>query len=91
MDRLAPVTEVLLRLLVPLRDFVLAFTIVIELWLRSPLDQLGMPKLVQTAVLFAVAGFLAIAAMQWFVGLVRFALVAFLVLLAANIALSVIA
>ena len=91
MDRLAPVTEVLLRLLVPLRDFVLAFTIVIELWLRSPLDQLGMPKLVQTAVLFAVAGFLAIAAMQWFVGLVRFALVAFLVLLAANIALSVVA
>jgi hypothetical protein len=50
-----------------------------------------MPKLVQTAVLFAVAGFLAIAAMQWFVGLVRFALVAFLVLLAANIALSVVA
>ena len=91
MDRLAPVTEVLLRFLIPLRDFVFAFVLVIELWLRAPLDQLGMPKLVQTAVLFAIAGFLALAATQWFVGLIRLALVAFLLLLAANVALSVIA
>jgi hypothetical protein len=90
MDRITPATDILLRLLIPLRDFVIAFVFGIELWLRAPLQRIGVPDMAQTVILFAAAGFMIMASLQLFDGLVRVTFVLFLSLLAVNIALSVV-
>ena len=82
--------DALLRLLIQFGNLVMGFILTIELWLRSQLDQFGVSHNVGTVILLAVALFLIVTALRLFGGLIRVALILFLLLLLIDLLLPVV-
>jgi hypothetical protein len=82
--------DTLLKLLTQLGVAVAAILTALELWLRGELQQLGLPHMVQTVILLAVAALLVLGSLRLFGGLVRVAVVLILVLIAIHIVMPVV-
>jgi hypothetical protein len=80
----------LLRLLIQFGNLVMGFILTIELWLRSQLNQFGVSHNIQTVILLAVALLLIVSALRLFGGLIRVALILFLLLLLIDLLLPVV-
>ena len=70
----------LFALLAGLVDLIVAGLVAIEVWLRGPLQALGLPPKIQVILLIFVAIALGIAALKVFGGVLRLMLVVFLIL-----------
>jgi hypothetical protein len=79
----------LLQLLIDLGNLILGGIITVELWLRTQLGQFGLPPMVQTLILLALAALLIVVSLQLFRGLIRAAAVLVLILIAIHIVLPV--
>lgn len=90
MNSFQHVINTLLQLLVHFGDLVTAAIVAIELWLRSELQQFGLPRSIQTVILVALAVLLIVGALRLFGGLIRVAVVLVLLLIAIHIMLPVI-
>jgi hypothetical protein len=89
MDSFANIVRRLLDLLIALGNIIVAALITIEVWLRAQLTQFGLPPVIQTVILIAVAALLVIGSLRLFGGLIRIALVLVLILIAIHVALPV--
>jgi hypothetical protein len=89
MDSFANIVRRLLDLLIALGNIIVAALITIEVWLRARLTQFGLPPVIQTVILIAVAALLVIGSLRLFGGLIRIALVLVLILIAIHVALPV--
>jgi hypothetical protein len=69
---------------------VAALLTALELWLRSVLQQFGVPHTLQTVILVAVAAILVLGALRLFGGLIRIAVVLILLLIAIHIIMPVV-
>ena len=61
-----------------------------EIWLRGVLQQLGVPHLLQTVLLLAVAAVLVLGSLRLFGGIIRVAVVLILLLIAIHIIMPVV-
>ena len=66
-------------------DFFVAILVQLEIWLRSPLNTLGIPPKIQAIIMIFGAVALLVAVLKLFGGVVRVLLVAFLVCLAIHL------
>jgi hypothetical protein len=82
--------DALLNLLKQFGLAVAAILTSLELWLRSELQQLGVPHAFQTLILLVVAAILVLGSLRLFGGLIRVAVVLILLLIAIHIVLPVI-
>jgi hypothetical protein len=82
--------DTLLRLLTQFGLVVAAALTELEMWIRSQLQQFGLPHAVQTLLLLAVAAGLLLGALRLFGGVIRIALVVVLLLVAIDIVMPVI-
>jgi hypothetical protein len=89
MDSFANIVRRLLDLLIALGNIIVAALITIEVWLRAQLTQFGLPPVIQTVILIAVAALLVIGSLRLFGGLIRIAVVLVLILIAIHVALPV--
>jgi hypothetical protein len=89
MDDVNRLLNGLLQLVIALGDLIVGGIVAIELWLRGQLGQLGLAPQLQTAILVAIAVLLIVAALRFFGGLVRIAVVIVLALIAIHILLPV--
>ncbi len=77
----------LLHALVQLGNVIVAALVALELWLRGQLAQMGLPPLMQTVVMLALAALLIIGSLRLFGGLIRVIVVLVLILIALHILL----
>jgi hypothetical protein len=89
LDSFTHVVRSLLDLLIELGNIIVAALITVELWVRAQLTQLGLPQVIQTVILIAVAAFLIIGSLRLFGGLIRVAIVLVLILIVLHVALPV--
>lgn len=89
MNSLTQVLNTLLQLLIQLGNLIVAAIVAIELWLRAVLGQAGLPPMVQTVILVALAVLLIVGSLRLFGGLIRVAVVLVLLLIAVHIVLPV--
>ncbi len=77
----------LLHALIQLGNVIVAALVALELWLRAQLAQMGLPPLIQTIVMLALAGLLILGSLRLFGGLIRVIVVLVLILIALHILL----
>ncbi len=82
--------DTLLGLLTQFGVLVAAGLTELELWVRGQLQQFGLPHVVQTVLLTAVAAVLALGAVRLFGGVIRVAVVLVLLLVAIHVVMPVI-
>lgn len=89
MDSFAHVINSLLQILIQLGDLIVGAIVTVEVWLRDQLAQLGLPPVIQTVIMLALAVVLIVGSLRLFGGLIRVAVVLVLVLIAIHILLPV--
>ena len=89
MDRISHFVMEVLQLLIKLGTVIVAALVAIELWLRAQLAHLGLPPVIETVIMLAVAALLILGSLRLFGGLLRIIVVLILTLLALHILLPV--
>jgi hypothetical protein len=84
LDTVTNALETLLQLFVRLGDLIVAAIVAVELWLRTLLGQLGVPSSIQSVLLIALAIILVLGALRLFGGVIRIAIILFLLLIAIH-------
>ena len=84
MDSLRHAIDSLFGLLLQIGDVIVAEILTIELWLRGQLGQFGLAPAVQTTILVVFAIVLVVAALRLFGGLIRIAVLLFLLMIALH-------
>jgi hypothetical protein len=80
----------LLRVLTQFGLAVAALLTAFEIWLRGVLQQLGVPHVLQTVLLLAVAAVLVLGSLRLFGGIIRVGVVLILLLIAIHIIMPVV-
>jgi hypothetical protein len=88
-DSFTRVINNLLQLLIQIGNLIVGWIVMLEVWLRAQLAQLGVAQQMQTAILIAVAVVLILASLKLFGGLIRVAAVLVLILIAIHILMPV--
>ncbi len=88
-DAFTHALDALLQLLNQLGRLLLAAVVAIELWLRTQFTLLGLPPVIQTALMVGVAVMLILAALRLFGGLIRVAVVVLLLLVVIHVVLPI--
>jgi hypothetical protein len=88
-DSFKNVINSLLHLIIELGDVIVGWIVIIEMWLRAQLMQLGVAPQLQTVILLALAVVLILGALKLFGGLIRVAVVLVLILIAIHIMMPV--
>ncbi len=89
MDSFRQTIGSILALLIQIGDLIVAGIVAIEVWLRAQLERFGLPPVIQTTILVALAVLLIVASLRLFGGLVRVAAILILVLIAMHILMPV--
>ncbi|HQT79619.1 MAG TPA: hypothetical protein PLD10_21465 [Rhodopila sp.] len=85
MDSFQQLTNRLLHIVVQLGDLLMAAILAVELWLRGIFARAGLPPMVQTILLVALAALLIVSSWRLFGGLLRIAVVLILLLIGLHI------
>lgn len=89
MDSFTRLVRSLLQLLIQLANIIVTAVLTIELWLRAHLVYFGLPPVVQTVIMVALAALLILGSLRLFGGLIRTIMVLVLILIALHILLPV--
>ncbi|WP_158929159.1 hypothetical protein [Acidisphaera sp. S103] len=89
MDSFKHVINSLLQLLIQLGNVIVGWIVIIEMWLRAQLLQMGVAPQLQSVILLAFAVVLILGALKLFGGLIRVAVVLVLILIAIHILMPV--